>query len=163
MSDTRPTFLRRRLIPLETVKLADDIILYRDEDIIVTKWRALHPKPSLCRGLSCYFLKEGYKVSKFYRTEDVFRHWYCDIIDTAYDPDTDTYTFTDLLADVIVRPDGFVKVVDLDELTEAFEASLITRGQLLLALKHLDKLLKIIYDGKFSTLTREIESREPDC
>ena len=69
MSDTRPTFLRRRLIPLETVKLADDIILYRDEDIIVTKWRALHPKPSLCRGLSCYFLKEGYKVS----TKDFIR------------------------------------------------------------------------------------------
>ena len=42
--------------------------------------------------------------------------WYCDIVDHTFDTATDTYIFTDLLVDVIVYPDGFVKVVDLDEL-----------------------------------------------
>ena len=40
--------------------------------------------------------------------------WYCDIVDHTFDTATDTYIFTDLLVDVIVYPDGFVEVVDLD-------------------------------------------------
>ena len=87
--------------------------------------------------------------------------WYCDIIETDYLPEQNTYIFTDLLADVILKPDGFVKVVDLDELAEAYRLGQLNEGQLLTALENLDKLLKIIYDGKFHELSKEIETREP--
>lgn len=160
MQASCPILIRKRLIPPETIALTDDVLLYRDDRILVTAWRALHPKPSLERGYSCYFLQEGYKVSKFYRSENVFRHWYCDIIETDYNAAKDTYLFTDLLADVIIRPDGFVKVVDLNELSEACAAGLLTGDQLCRALSSLDALLGIIYDGKFSELTKEIETRE---
>ena len=36
----------------------------------------------------------------------------------------DTYTFIDLLTDVIFKPGSYVKVVDLDELSDAVERSL---------------------------------------
>lgn len=160
MASSLPLLYRKRLIPAETLPLSEDQILYMDSFIIVTSWKAIHPKPSLCRGYSCYFLQEGFKVSKFYRTENEFRHWYCDIIDTKYLPEENAYLFTDLLADVIIKPDGFVKVVDLDELTEAYRDRMITEEQLLTALTHLDKLLKLIYDGRFGELIKEIEERE---
>ena len=161
MASNLPLLYRKRLIPKELRPLSEDKILYMDPSIIVTSWTAIHPKPSLCRGMSCYFLTEGYKVSKFYRTENEFRHWYCDIIETDYLPEQNTYIFTDLLADVILKPDGFVKVVDLDELAEAYRLGQLNEGQLLTALENLDKLLKIIYDGKFHELSKEIETREP--
>lgn len=154
-----PVLYRKRLIPDECICLSDDKILYRDASIIVTQWKAIHPKPRLERGYSCYFLKEGYKVSKFIGAEDVFRYWYCDIIDTDYDETTDTYVFTDLLADVIIYPDNRVEVIDIDEIATALKENLISKAVIEELLCNLDKLLKIIYSGRFDTLTNEIEKR----
>jgi len=156
----QPTLYRRRIIPDECVCLKDDILLYRDNEILITRWNTLHPKKTLSHGYSCYFPERGFKVSKFYDHEDRLISWYCDIISTQYDPDTDTYVFTDLLADVIVYPDGSVRVVDLDELADAQRDSLITPEELQKALRHLDKLLGIIYKGAFPTLQRYIEEAE---
>ena len=64
---------------------------------------------------------------------------------------------TDLLADVIIYPDGFVKVVDLDELVTALESRAITLDTLKSCLNRLDRLLKLIYSGGFSELTSHIE------
>ena len=50
---------RKRLIPEECILLKDDILLYRDEHVIITKWVTLHPKKDLDHGLSCYFLEHG--------------------------------------------------------------------------------------------------------
>ena len=63
---------------------------------------------------------------------------------------------TDLLADVIIYPDGFVKVVDLDELVTALDARSIDINTLKSSLVRLDKLLKIIYSGKFDSLQKYI-------
>ena len=82
-----------------------------------------------------------YKISKFYNHEGTLISWYCDIIDYTYDPDSDTYVVTDLLADVILYPDGFVKVVDLDELAEAFEKRLLSEELLKKALRQTNQLL----------------------
>ena len=60
-----PILYRKRLIPDECILLKDDILLYRDEDILVTKWNTIRPKKDLHHGMSCYFLKKGIKVSKF--------------------------------------------------------------------------------------------------
>ena len=154
-----PVLYRKRLIPDECVRLDDDKVIYRDDDIIVTKWKALHPKPRLDHGYSCYFLKRNYKVSKFLFSDDSLIYWYCDIIDYTHDEADDSYIFRDLLADVIVFPDGFVKVIDLDEFEEALDRSLITETDVRMALKTLDNLLRTIYDGRFPELQDEIEKR----
>ena len=64
------------------------------------------------------------------------------------------------LADVIVYPDGFVRVVDLDELADAKRDGLISEEELQLALRHLDKLLTLIYKGAFPRLQKYIEDCE---
>ncbi|MDE7047789.1 MAG: DUF402 domain-containing protein, partial [Lachnospiraceae bacterium] len=77
---TNPILYRRRIIPEECILLKDDIILSCDEEHIVTSWHALHPKKDLHHGSSCYFLKEGFKVSKFCDASDGLLYWYCDIV-----------------------------------------------------------------------------------
>lgn len=150
---------RKRIIPSEIVPLKDDEILFSNDRIIVTKWNALHPKKDLHHGYSCYFLKEGYKVSKFlYENEDLL-YWYCDIMDYEKKSDENAWIFRDLLADVIILPDGYVKVVDLDEFESALEEGSITVNDVKSALKSLDKLLRIIYSGEFKKLTDEIDTR----
>ncbi len=151
-----PILYRKRIIPDECVLLKDDKILHRDEQIIVTGWNTLKPRKDLHHGYSCYFLKEGYKVSKFYREDNSLLYWYCDIVEYDYRPDTDTYIVTDLLADVIIYPDGFVKVVDIDELVTALNEKLISEDTLKKSLLSLNSLLEIIYSGTFDKLTEPI-------
>ena len=103
-------------------------------------------------------MNEGYKVSRFRRGEELV-YWYCDIIDYEYLPDEEAYIFRDLLADVVILPDGFVKVLDLDEFEQALEAGSLTSQDVRKALRSLSGLLNIIYEGKFETLTKEILSR----
>lgn len=148
---------RKRIIPQECVYLKDDIILYQDSEVIITRWNTLHPKKTLHHGYSCYFLERGFKVSKFYDHDSQLISWYCDIISTSYDIKENSYIFTDLLIDVIVYPDGFVRVVDLDELADAFRDRLLTNDELQMALRRLDKLLSLIYKGAFSRLQKYIE------
>lgn len=151
-----PVLYRKRLIPEECVLLKDDVITYMDDEIIITTWHALKPKRELHHGSSCYFLNKGYKVSKFQREDNSLIYWYCDIIDYEYDKDTNTYVFTDLLADVIVYPDDTSKVVDIDEIVEALNSGLINIEQCKTALKNLDALLKTIYNHKFDTLRAKL-------
>ena len=83
--------------------------------------------------------------------------WYCDIVEHSYQPETNTYVFTDLLADVIIYPDGFVKVVDIDELVTARGENLISEDTLKKSLLCLSNLLDIIYTGHFDTLQEPVE------
>ena len=152
-----PTLYRKRIIPEECVLLKDDKILYQDEQIIVTGWHSLKPRKDLHHGYSCYFLKEGCKVSKFYRADNSLLYWYCDIVEYDYQPETNTYIVTDLLADVIIYPDGFVKVVDIDELVTALNQKLISEDTLKKSLLCLSNLLDIIYSGNFEKLQTPIE------
>ena len=149
---TNLSLYRRRIIPDECILLKDDVILSCAEERIVTSWHALHPKKDLPHGGPCYFLKEGFKVSKFCRMDGSLLYWYCDIVDFDYHPSDNSLIVTDLLADVIIYPDGFVKVVDLDELVTALEDRSISLDTLKLSLLHLDRLLQIIYSGGFGKL-----------
>ena len=78
------------------------------------------------------------------------------IIETNYEKDSDTYVFTDLLADVIVKPDGNTRVVDLDELADAFERGLLSSQRMSCALRQLDDLLQAIYRDRFESLTEPL-------
>lgn len=152
-----PILYRRRLIPDECILLKDDVILECNEERIVTSWNAIRPKKDLHHGYSCYFLKEGFKVSKFFYEDGRLLYWYCDIVDYDYSPSDNKMIVTDLLADVIIYPDGFVKVVDLNELVISLESRSISLDTLKSCLLKLDKLLNIIYSGNFSSLTCFIE------
>ena len=151
---------RKRIIPNECILLKDDIILSANEEFIITKWNALKPKKDLHHGYSCFFLKEGFKISKFYKEDNSLMCWYCDIVDYEYNAEDNSLTATDLLADVIVQPDGFVKVVDLDELAEIMEKKALSEKLIALALKRLNHLLTLIYSGEFENLKKHIEKWE---
>lgn len=158
-----PTLYRKRLIPEECILLKDDRVLYRDEQIIVTGWNSLKPRKDLHHGFSCYYLDKGIKVSRFYREDESLIFWYCDIVDYNYTAETDTYIVTDLLADVIVYPDGFVKVVDLDELVTARESGILSEDMLRRSLLCLDRLLKVIYAGEFPKFQKPTEDYMKNC
>lgn len=143
---------RKRIIPPECILLKDDIIVSQTQDRIITTWNTLNPKSTFNHGCSCYFLKKGCKISKFYRSDNTLLYWYCDIVDYFYDEKDHALITTDLLADVIVYPSGHVKVLDLDELADALERGTITQEQLLLSLRRLNSLLTLIYRDKFDQL-----------
>ena len=156
-----PVLYRRRLIPEECILLKNDRILLNDAGILVTGWQAIRPRKDLHHGFSCYYFREGYKVSKFYAADHRLLYYYCDIITHDYNEKTNTLIVTDLLADVIIYPDGFVKVVDLAEISQALSANLITIPQLQSALLSLDALLNLIYAGKLGELTAPINRFDP--
>ncbi len=151
----KPILYRRRLIPDERILLKDDVILRCDDDVIVTSWNTLHPKGEFDHGMSAYLLKKGIKVSKFCRSDNSLLCWYCDIVD--YEFVRPVLTVTDLLADVIIEPDGASRLVDLDELVEAAERGLISEKTLHSVLLRVNGLLQTIYNGEFHTLQQLIE------
>ena len=148
---------RKRLIPDECILLKDDIILNRTDDFIVTKWNTLKPRRDFHHGYSCYFLKLGFKISKFYREDNSLLYWYCDIVDYTYQDADNALIVTDLLADVVIYPDGYVKVLDLNELALALEKNLCEPQLITQALQKLDNLLTLIYDDEFDLLSADIE------
>lgn len=149
---------RKRIIPSECILLKDDIIVKQNDDVIITQWNTINPKHILHHGCSCYFLREGYKVSKFYRCDNTLMFWYCDIVEYSFNETENALTVTDLLADVMIYPDGHVKVIDLDELAEALDRNMMTARQLTDSLRYLNKLLTIIYNDKFERLSAEINN-----
>lgn len=149
---------RRRLIPSEVTLLKDDVIVRQDDEVIITTWNTLNPKTEFSRGCSCYFLKDGLKVSKMYRSDNTLLRWYIDIVEISIDNTKEALTATDLLADVVIYPDGRMKVVDLDELAEALEKNLITKEQMVNCLRSLNHLLTLVYRDKFDRLQSHLDS-----
>jgi hypothetical protein len=145
----KPVLLRRRYIPYELVDISGDEMLFRSEELLVTKWISIRPRSDFFGGISFIFLDKGYKVNRFYDVDGNFTYWYCDIIDVEYDQASDTYTINDLLVDIVIHPDGRVKVLDADELAQALDEGLVTVEQTVKALKTFDGLIKSIYDGSF--------------
>jgi protein associated with RNAse G/E len=145
----KPAVLRRRYIPYEIVDISDDELLFRDDELLVTRWTSIKPRPDFQGGISFTFLNKGYKLGRFYDKDKNFLYWYCDILDVQYDEAADTYTLNDLLVDIRVYPDGKVEVLDADELAQALEQGLISTEQAAASLKTFDELLKLIYSGNF--------------
>lgn len=124
---SRPRLFRRRFIPDENIELKDDMILALEPNLIITSWNVLKPRRDISRGVSAYFIDKGIKVSKVFDNAGQMVYWYCDIIETHYDEKENTYTFNDLLIDVVVYPDGQVEVLDMDEFADAMEQGILRR------------------------------------
>jgi predicted RNA-binding protein associated with RNAse of E/G family len=140
--------------------LESDEVVFQDENFLITRWHTIRPKPEFSHGISLYCLENGWKISKFFDSGNHLTYIYCDIIDTEYDKETDTYVFTDLLADVIIENDSLVRVVDLDELADACDDAIISHELLCTALRRLDGLLTVIYSGK---IRRFIDKLDEFC
>lgn len=151
---------RRRIIPNECILLKDDEIVSFENDCLVTRWNTIRPKKDIHHGISCFFLADGVKVSKFYGHDGSLLYWYIDIISHEWDKKTSSLYVTDLLADVIIYPDGFVKVVDVEELAEALEKGDISTTVLCDALRKLNQILTAIYSGEFKKMSDFVESFE---
>ena len=151
----KPLLYRKRYIPLEIKSLNDDEILLVTDDVIVTKWNTFKPKKEFSKGVSYTFLNEGYKISKFTKDNGETVYYYCDIINSEYQKEKNTWIFTDLLVDVKIYPSGFVEVVDVGEVAEALDSGLINEETVKELLVKLDKLLEIVYSGKWKDMTRE--------
>lgn len=147
---------RRRYVPDEITELKDDKILMAKDDVIVTNWNVLKPRKDIDHGISIYYIEKGFKISKIYDSDNQLVYWYCDIIDTDYDVATNSYTFHDLLIDVLIYPDNRVEVVDLDEFAEFTEKQLLSADLLGKALHRTNDLLQYIYHGKFDVLIQPI-------
>ncbi len=142
---------RKRFIPNEVKHLANDKILYLDDDVIITSWNTLKPRSDFASGISAYYRKQGFKISSHYGADGTFTRWYCDIVEETQT--SDGLIYSDLLIDVVIFPDGTVRVVDLDEAADALEQGLITSGMLTRALRSANTLLTYIHQGRFSELT----------
>ncbi len=142
---------RKRFIPDEFLELGSDKILYMDDSVLITSWSTIKPRKDFASGFSVYYRKEGFKISRHQNANGEFTRWYCDIMTES--ADGNNLTYSDLLIDVIVLPDGTVQVVDMDEAADALEQNLITADQLKQALRSADTLLRYIYCNRFNELT----------
>ena len=154
---SRPRLFRRRFIPDENIELKDDMILALEPNLIITSWNVLKPRRDISRGVSAYFIDKGIKVSKVFDNSGQMVYWYCDIIETHYDEKENTYTFNDLLIDVVVYPDGQVEVLDMDEFADAMEQGILSVGTIAHAMRATDDLLHTIYAGEFEKYTHYID------
>lgn len=130
--------------------------------MIVTKWRTIRDRSDLSSGYSCYYLDRGYKVSKFLKSDGSLLCWYCDIITFELNKEKNELLVIDLLADVKIYPDGRIRVVDLDELSDAFEKRLIDESLLKKSLLSLNRLLNEIYSDGIESLTGPINYYSED-
>lgn len=140
---------RKRFIPDEIVDISKDEVLYSDENLLVTRWKAIKPRNDIKGGISFAFLKKGYKISKFYDHCDNFAYWYCDIVNSEYFKEDDKYILTDLLVDVTMSPEGKTRILDLDELAFALENGIVDMTMTADALRKLNDLLELINSGRF--------------
>ncbi len=154
------TIYRKRFIPLETVALKDDCILFESDTRMVTRWKSLKPRKDMGGGISAYFMDKGIKVSKIFAPDGHFVHWYCDTIRTVFTENA--ITFIDLLIDVIIDPEGRVHILDAAEAADALQGGLISADILCDALRAMDTLLADIDAGHFSDYTEWI-TRFEEC
>lgn len=149
---------RHRYIPEEFTPLSEDEILRLDDNLLVTRWKTLKPRQDFVGGTSAFFMDKGWKVSKIVDCEGNVTHWYCDIIDIVKNEENNSIIYEDLLFDVVVYPNGKLKVLDSDEAADAFEKGLITKEQLLKGLRSMNELLNQIYQGRFDRLQAVVEA-----
>ena len=147
---------RRRYIPKEYIDLKNDERVSLDDNYLITKWKPLRPRSDFAAGVSVYCLKDGWKISNIMDEEGNTLEWYCDICEFEIDDENNTFTSNDLLLDVIVYPDGRELILDADEAAEALEKGMITKEQMIKALRSFNSLLEVLRHGEFENLVKRL-------
>ena len=151
--------LERRFPMIELFQL-EQLTAFADYKTLSKAAEMLHmSQPTLTRSMQK--LESEFDVSLFRRTKNKLElnengelvYYYCDIIKSEYQKDENIWIFTDLLADVKIYPNGATEVVDLGELSQAYRKNLISAEIVMEALEKLDKLLNLVYSGKWKDLT----------
>ncbi|MFR1519054.1 MAG: DUF402 domain-containing protein [Clostridia bacterium] len=137
------TFIRKRFIPEEEVDISGDEVLYDDGDLLVTRWLPIRTRNDIGWGFSYIYIPGHYKISAFFDCEGRFKYWYCDVIKTEYEKEQNKYIFIDLLIDVIIEPGERCRVLDEDELQEAFLRGLISDEDVKIAHDTRDEILRM--------------------
>ena len=145
---------RKRYIPNEVITLNHDTVYYVSDDLIVTGWKAIRLRPDISGGFSAYYPKLGVKVSKLFDGDGNLLYWYNDISELCFDGTA--INFIDLLIDLVVFPDNSVKILDIDEFSEAIENKYITKEQEIKALKSFHSLLNCIYNNEYNLLQNPV-------
>ena len=147
---------RRRYIPNEFIDLKKDERVSLDENYLVTRWKPIRQREDFSAGVSVYCLKEGWKISNIMDEEGNTLEWYCDICEFIIDDENNTFTSNDLLLDVILYPNGRELILDADEAADALEQGLITKEQMIKALRSFNSLLEVIRHGEFDNLIAKL-------
>lgn len=148
-------FYRKRYVPNEIVDISNDNIKKSTKYSLITSWVPIKPREDFDRGISYYDISNGWKISKVYLGEK-FIYYYCDIINTSK-VCKDEYIFTDLLVDIVIYPDARIKILDMDELIEAYENNIIDKKTLHEAIFKLENLIKNITNKGIEKIVKEIE------
>ena len=146
---------RRRFIPDECVHLTKDTLWLVSEDLILTSWHVIRPRNDISGGISAFYPRLGFRISKVFAPDHSLVHWYNDICKVELQDHKILYT--DLLLDVLVKPDGSIRLLDADEYADALSAGLLTTEDAAAAMRGLQRLMDAIHDGSFVKFTEPIE------
>lgn len=91
--------------------------------------------------LSAAFNDKGELIELYFDITDGNR------FDDSYNPE-----FTDMFLDVVVTPDGGIRILDRDELDEALSAGAITEREYADAIAHCEELCNLLSNSKFSII-----------
>jgi predicted RNA-binding protein associated with RNAse of E/G family len=138
-----PKRYKKKLFPPAIIDISSDILYFFNKELMVTGWapEVDDPTEGVASVISFIFLEKGFQISKKFDKNNTFLYWYCDIIDVESDQENNIYTITDLVVDVVVYPDNYVRIIDLDELANLIEQDGLDKKLLLKALRNLDNLL----------------------
>lgn len=117
--------LKHKLVPPSSEDISGDEVLYFDLDFLVTRWKPAKSNMNIGAAVSLLCVKSGVQISKKYNREGKFVYYYCDMVKTHWDPETETFEVTDLIADLIVFPDSELRLIDLEEFQEAYQSKVI--------------------------------------
>lgn len=125
-------------------------LLYIDDVSSASIWQYHDGPISVCdkgmKWLEFLPFKGNYVLTAMINSENKINLWYIDIIcNYGFDEDGTAY-FDDLFLDLILRPDGELKIDDEDELEEAYHEMVISSEMYIMAYMVKDKLISELID-----------------
>jgi predicted RNA-binding protein associated with RNAse of E/G family len=161
--------LRYIRLPYQVLDIHDDL-LYKSERVIVGKSKItsahsiiFDDEVVLATGFQiAYFGLMGnwFTIGKIRDLKGRHTGYYCDIVTPPKLLDDGGVELTDLFLDLWVSPDLRYKVLDEEELKNAYHKGWITKQLYEKAQEELEKLLKIVKQGKFPSYSvKQIEKK----